>query len=887
MTIPFPYVFIRYASLPCNTLQPLLLPDTWRYFQQQQNTQQALSALSAQLCENLYQLIPAQTSDDARTALIKLKRHIYNNKHIPGNFAALPPHVPAELITGLQQYSELQQKLAALTGNWQQHYDEALIHNRRYLQQLAAHESLQQGLLLSSLSLYEQLTDYRSKAPVNFRHKELKTENGLLRYLTRMTYKTSPFSTFTSTGLALLHNECTDMKLPAEPVTQTGIRCNNRLFTYFRDLLLHHPVLNDLLLVRLNDTVIIADERIRFLVNYYNIESFQQMPATALAQWVAGYLQHQEKVSLGDLVREILPQIQDSNEPQVKEYLVKLIAAGMLEATISVSGIHPNWDEELFKLLQNQLSVYPSLQVVCDALQELTNVRRSYHTMQATNRYVLLNQLASRLNQAFRHLQADAGIAAMDERSLHEIQQAGLQQWKEGQFTKLPFIQQHFSATGIFFEDSSVKDVAKLPFAIMQGFINKAQNLCTLLAAADPLQQERMRMRDFFLQHYGASEAVPVLTFYHKYFSIHKKQVVQQAVEPGASHDSENKWKQLLQQLQISKTGANEVSVSCLSQPGRPANTIVNSMAMFAQFYRQEDRYKAVVNHFLPGMGKVAGRFLYLFDEPITDAFNKWNNNLYADHLLMELSDGSGFNANSHPPLLPYELHLPGSQHNHPVDNQVSVKELVIKNDDSTQSLFLYHAGKHTRVYAFDLSLESFYRRSHLYQLLAHFNTDQRIPLRQFNKAIDKWIATAASATDNYITCKPRIVFEQDLILRRAGWIVKTISIPTPDDDKSEAAWFYRLHAWRMQHQIPDQVFIYLRSPYLPETTEKQRGARDDHKPQYINFGMPLLAAVFRKMISRTTQIYIEEMLPHTTHWEQEGDHTRVTEQLIHWYNYK
>jgi hypothetical protein len=253
----------------------------------------------------------------------------------------------------------------------------------------------------------------------------------------------------------------------------------------------------------------------------------------------------------------------------------------------------------------------------------------------------------------------------------------------------------------------------------------------------------------------------------------------------------------------------------------------------------------------------------------------------------MELSDGSGFNANSHPPLLPYELHLPGSQHNHPINSQVSVKELVIKNNESTQSLFLYHTGKQSRVYTFDLSLESFYRRSHLYQLLSHFNTDQRIPLRKFNKAIDTWIANPATTANNGIQHKPRIVFEQDLILRRAGWIVDTTSIPAMDDDKSEATWFLRLHAWRMQHKIPEQIFVYLRSPYLPEQTEKQKGARDDHKPQYIHFGMPLLGGVFRKMIGRTNQVYIEEMVPHTTHWQQTGDHTRVTEQLIHWYNYK
>lgn len=887
MTIPFPYVFIRYASLPHNTLQPLQLFGTIRFIQIQQHITAVLSALQTQLCEELYQLISAQTNDDTRTALIKLKRHIYNNKPIPNNFADGLPQLPQLLLTGLQQYRQLQGKQVNLTGTWQRYYDAALLRHRQYLQQLADHETLQQGLLLSSQSLFEQLDDYIGKAPVDFRHKELKTEYGLLRYLSRMTFKTSPFSTFTSTGLALLNSECANTKLPDEPTTQSSVRCNNSLFTYIRDLFLHHPVLNELLFIQLNDTVIIEENSIRFLVNYYNIESFQQIPANELIKWIAGYLQQQENVSLGELVNEIAPMVENANIQQVKAYLVKLITVGMLEATLGVSGIHPMWDEELYLLLQKQLPRYPSLQIVCNALQQLSNARSSYHTHKAAARYELLNKTANQLNQALHQLQSDAGIPAMDEQTARKIQQACLQQWKEGVFTKAPFIQQSFSPTNIFFEDSGVKEIATFPHSFIQAFITKAQTLCTLLADVDPLQQERRQMRHFFLQHYGERATVPVLTFYQHYYSKQKKEVLQLTSEQSAANNkSQDKWLPLLQQLQIGVNDSNQIAISCLSQPGKTTDSTVNAMAMFTQFFREGDQYKAVVNHFLPGMGKIAGRFLYLFDESVTELFNKWNNNLYANQLLMELSDGSGFNANSHPPLLPYELHLPGSQHNHPDNGQVSVKDLMIQYDDNTQSLILYHPDKQTGVYAFDCSLESFYRRSHLYQLLAHFNTDQRIPLREFNKAIDKCIPTTAF-TDSGITSKPRIVFEQDLILRRAGWMVETDSIPAPGDDKSEAAWFVRLHTWRMKHKIPEQVFVYLRSPYLPEATVKHKNARDDHKPQYIHFGMPLLAGVFRKLISRAAQVYIEEMLPHTTHWQQTGEYTRVTEQLIHWYNYK
>jgi hypothetical protein len=888
MTIAFPYVFIRYASLPCNTLHPLQLWGAERFIQIQGRIEQLLSEGRQALCGQLYQLIPAQTSDATRNKLINLKRHIYNDKPVTGSMIADMPDLPPALTAGFHQYCRLQQKLIHLQRNWQLYYDAAIPRQRQHVQQLSANESLQQGLLLSSFSLYEQLADYRKKAAADFRHKELKTEQGLLRYLTRMAFKTSPFSTFTSTGLGLLNKDVVEMELTYQPQTRSRIRCNSRLFTYIHDLLLHHPELNNVLLIRLNDTAAVDDKSIRFLVNYYNIESFQQLPATVLLQWIVRFFEHRNEVSLEVLTNELVAQVSDTDRGQVKAYLVKLIETGFLEAGTNTSGLHPNWDEELYNFLQGRVNFYPSLYPLCNSLQQLSNARIAFGNASAAKRHQLLLHITSELNQILQQLYSQTGSIVTTQQSARDIQQQHLRQWQEGKFTRLPFMPHQFSPVTVFFEDCSVAAEATIPKEFMQQFVAKTQTLGRLLSIFDPLQQERQHMRDFFLKQYGPAATIPVLNFYHTYFLKDKKHLLLQASEQRAENEpAADKWQQLLKQVQItqSKTMPYTVCINAAPSAGDGNTTGAGSMAMFIQFFREGSRYKGVINHFLPGMGKIAGRFLYLFDEQVTQTFNEWNNKLHAGAAMVELSDCSGFNANIHPPLLPYELHIPGSQHNFPAHRQLQVKDLVIQYDAAGDALYLYHQQLKTRVYAFDLSLESFYRRSHFYQLLAHFNAENRISVRQFNKAVDKWIFDKSAAAGD-ILFNPRIVFEEDVILRRAGWRVQTGCIPVQSNQQTEAAWFAALNSWRIQHQIPEQVFVYLRSPYSSGTENNKAGSRDDYKPQYIHFGMPLLAGVFKKMIGRSKQVYLEEMLPHTAHWQQVGEQAMVTEQLIHWYNF-
>jgi len=248
---------------------------------------------------------------------------------------------------------------------------------------------------------------------------------------------------------------------------------------------------------------------------------------------------------------------------------------------------------------------------------------------------------------------------------------------------------------------------------------------------------------------------------------------------------------------------------------------------------------------------------------------------LHPKHVMIELNDGSSFNANMHPPLLHHEIAIPGGSNNCSRDQGIALKDISVRFNSKEQRLMLYSQDKDQEIFAYDLCLESFYNRSHFYRLLAHFNPEPRVPFRAFIAAVDRhYVAMYPNAA-----IRPRITFGK-LVLRRQGWMIRRTGIPLPGTNETEADYFLRFHQWRKETGLPGQVFVILK----PGTVAKNDGGkllRDDYKPQYIDFVCPLLLSVFKKMISRAAEwIYLEEPLP------APAATGNVAEHMVHWYNY-
>ncbi|MBW8682962.1 lantibiotic dehydratase [Chitinophaga rhizophila] len=845
----FPHLLVRYAGMPLSVLQTAQLTDTTSAIEQQWLLEQQLHKEKAAICDLLYDLINQSTDPKERVQLLQLKRDIFNDK-LPAKLpAAAPPSIHAYVQLILHK-KEMQQ-LRSLG------YDQLLIQARHELQQYARQESLRKGILLSSPVLYEQLNNFAVADCNRFRSKELKNEYSLVRYVSRMAAKTSPFSTFTYVGRGAIAPAASNAESAS---VHSSVRLHNGLFSYLRLLMIYHPVLNEIVELRLNVTATLQQEEISFLVNYFNVEAFQRLPARNLPLWLYHYFkEHIKPVSIGALTDHLCTQIPDTDRAVIKSFLLKLVINGLLEPHIGCAAIDPEWDRQLmnFLLPYRQLLVVASLHTV---LVQLQLAKTAYVNAPSDQRFQLLRDTSLLVNEQFLRLQQQADLP--DETTA-----------PDGSFELFRFQARKFLPQDIFYEDTYTTDIPALPEAGITPFIAAVSKLCILLQPFDGLQEERQSMLRFFTTHYEGTASIPVTRFYHDYYRQEKKPA-------AAAVKQDRKDIPLPDTLQLTAT-ADEIQLTPATDIPAVSN---HTGGVFAQLYKDQHQYKGVVNAVLPGMGKVAGRFLHLMDPVVTSDFRAWNTSLHENCLLLELNDGSAFNANIHPPLLSYEVCMPGGNNSYAEEGRISLQDIVVRYDADNNALMLFHTGYNKVVYAYDLSLESFYNRSHFYRLLAHFNTDCRVPLRALMQAVDNHYSAPLQA-DNTVIIKPRICFGDHVILRRKGWLIRTAAIPVSGNEETSAAYFERLNTWRISNGVPEQVFLFLRSAWIPPTTGQQSQLqRDDYKPQYISFTHPLLVSLFRKVLSRAGEwCYLEEMLPDAAHVAADGG--LVKEYLIHWYN--
>lgn len=874
----FPYVFVRYTSLHHQEMKAFDLSDSM---------QQLLSGLhmlhagkeesKTLLCAQLFEHIQQATDDKKRQQLINLKRSVFNDK--------LPTTQPDDqtLQEAVAQHMRSLTAFREATIQWQQVFDKEMTSYRIALKSHAQHELLCKGLLLSSHTLYHQLPSFISRDPAAFRHKELKTEYSLLRYLTRMAFKTSPFSTFTYTGIAVPETEKISAPPTLNKAIHSGIRLNNKLFDYLRLLMVHHPALNEVLEIRLNPSIQQKGSHLQFLASYRNIESFQKMPATGITSWLHSFLCAQDQaVKLGTLTDILSAYIPDADRTQIKTYLLQLVANGYIEAGIGCSGISPDWDQALIDYLSVYEKTVPAVRPLLQLLKLLQQQRHVYATAPAAVRSKLLQEADTVLDNTLTRLQQEAGLAgpaAINGDLAHQVRQEAHIQ-KEG-FNVTRFMLQQFPSSGIFYEDTYTSTINTYSSGEIHTLVEKTDQLCALLESLDTMQAERIRMRNFFLRHFAADQQLPVTDFYYSYYQQEKK-AQKETLRSGRNNEQDSissRLKQLLKPDNITiKEGTVNLTVADFNIA--PANTPA-SRGMFIQLFRQEEELYGVINNLLPGMGKVAGRFLDLFDPAVTDTFREWNTKLYPDSLQLELSDGSSFNANIHPPLLSHGIHIPGSHSNYTGQQLTGIEKVAVRYNPDTTLLSLVHTPDGREIFAYDLSLQSFFNRSNFYQLLAHFNPEKRIPLRKLIEATDEKY-TALSEKEADIIRKPRITFGKCIILRRMAWVIKTSSIPQQENNETDAAYYLRLNKWHCESGLPAHVFLFLKSYAIPAAKdEKLKMMKDDYKPQYICFTQPIVVSLFKKLLSRASQyIYVEEMLPHLSHLQE----APVTEHLIHWY---
>lgn len=491
----------------------------------------------------------------------------------------------------------------------------------------------------------------------------------------------------------------------------------------------------------------------------------------------------------------------------------------------------------------------------------------------------------------------------------------------------------NFRPQQIYYEDTSVECKISASYDDIRKIITNYQNMADAISFFEINNDEVIKMTDFFLKKFGAEGETDILTFYEDYYREFKKPeadaLAEQkkiAEEKAKNKDAESpeieKTPKTAEEIPMIKERMKNVNhwitnyKNCIEEiynsdaislyrsnlPQEEIysrNKIRSSHALFLQYFSETNDegtqvLKAVINSYPPGFGKFYSRFLHLFEDRLTSEIIENNLSLSDDEVMVENCDYSHFNANIHPPLMPYEVWLPGSQNSLPPEKQIMVTDISVVYDSSAERLNLIHNKSGKKTYFFDLGFQSIMSRSKLFQILSLFSKAQYIYPSHVINVVNNMANEKAGIkhVEDYkgILVRPRICYEDLVILQRKQWIVPYDFIPFKTAKETDAEYFKKVNLWRIENNIPDEVFVYI--SYFrafgfkneKKKTAKKKSVGDDHKPQYINFKNPFLVSLFAKLCDKASDaMRIEEMLPASKDLLKFGNERYVTEFITQW----
>jgi len=861
---------------------PELLAERAALKQRQQHLQTELNAA-------LYLLIqdPAHAGLSAR--LLHLKRAVFNGRPL-GDAATFALGLPPALHLALLAYEQVLSQLAAWETLFEQAYQHQLVAARTHLQALAQQENLLCGLHLASETLLAQLPRYWQTAPADFRKREHHLELGLLRYLTRLHFKTSPFSTFTAVGVSTLANVPELLAWPKENGPyRSAMRLNNNLLAYLKTLLGLVPELRDALPVRLNPSVTTQAGSYHFVLNHHNVEAFQTLGGHELLEVVAAELRAARgELSLRTLAQRLAADHVEAPLAALLAWLQPLVECGFLEFDLGASGTDPDWDQALHRQLLPLAGHHPAVLDVLTLLHQLRSVSAAYAQSPASARGSQRQVMWAAFRQVEARLREAAGQAPAGAMSSQAYRAAYAQQYEQAAaFVIRPFLHADFT---LLYEDAAHATAGQLDAAAVQ---QAADYLQRWLSCWPPALTEAARQRAYFLARYATEAEVPLLTFYQAYVAEVRQPAQAPAASEVASAPAEPTWLAACLAAAL-PTYAPAVTLRLpaeASQQAATAQGVPTATAAYVQLFKATQPGRApalqgVVNGLLPGLGKGSGRFLHLFGAETTQAFQAWNRDFYpAPALAAELADASYSNANLHPPLLPWQLVLPGGHASHPASQQLSVADLVVRDCPQRQQLELWHLPSGQPVRPHDVGLQALGTRSELYQFLTGFGEEGNTSFGPLLQAVARYCRTqfpAQTAPAPGVARYPRVQLDAGLVVQRQRWYVAATAVPARAKAESASQYLRRLAAWRQQLALPAEVFYYLRLGGEPATAGQPAGA-DDYKPQYLHFDNVLLVRLFEQQLPKAGErLLFEEMYPDSATLRQQGQ-AHVRETLLEW----
>ncbi|MEQ9441163.1 MAG: lantibiotic dehydratase [Cyclobacteriaceae bacterium] len=544
----FPHVLIRIGGSSYDALEAMKQPELELILEELHHIEQERTLQKETLCDALLAFIRTLDNTQSQNQIQNLRRDLYNERKIKsGKLRKALQWMPGSLQTLVQAYLQKEQEDKQRNERWHQQYEQHRQSARKQLQQLSQEEALQKGLVLSSQSFLKKLPSYQQKSPQTFAKNDFRAEQSLLKYLTRIKAKTSPFSTFNNLCVGTVVPTASPIQLRASEQSQVvgHTRLNNQLFRYLKGLMTQYPAIYQHLLLRINPTITASGNQYTYLTNHHNVEAFQRLPQHPVIALILELCKAApDGIVYQGLVKEITQDI-EATPAAIEQYIRQLIDYGFLEFDFTVSGIDPNWDEQLVSVLQplNESNV-PYVREIIAALQDIRAWAEQYSDAEVSGRQQLLEQAYETFREVCLRLHEAAGLPEEERQTYEErlaryrqqqqtLQQAEIESFAVAESPPAPPEKrafQHQEATmfafkpeQLFYEDTTRQVAVTLGNQHLRQWITQIEKLVSALPLFRGNYEELLKMKHYFLEQYASDDTVSLLKFYEHYFRDVKK----------------------------------------------------------------------------------------------------------------------------------------------------------------------------------------------------------------------------------------------------------------------------------------------------------------------------------------------------------------------------
>jgi hypothetical protein len=831
-----PYVLFRRGTLGLAALAGVVPERTWSLLTAAQEAGERRDAMRAELEQALHDAVPTLSPEHRRT-LLALRRAVHNDRNPP---AAVPAELPQRCQDLLADWTRARRSGETLLTEAEQELRTDLDAARKVLAEVACGEDFQRGLQLSGEDLHREVMAFAAD-PFDPRRKpsrRRRAESTIVSYAYRVVFKPSPFGSFTEIGAQ-----------PWEPgrgtSTVTGgnrlvsARLNIGLVTWLAQRLRHIDGADDLLRIRLNNSLTVDGDQATFIRRPVEGTDDAFQPDKVISA------RHT------DLVR-LLVDVLGGRDASQRELRDALVAAGLAPpaATLTIDNLvkvglchrdlgMPDQTVRPAAAVAQRLRRLPGSQAAdcASVFEHLQDIEDRYADADAGRRTALLADLRAQV-----HMLVDicGGPAPQPEAMRAAVYEdvgtrAAAQSWRPD---------------------------------VLAGNRDNLALYQRLLPLLDEATVEKLGLYRFFTRCYGTTtDPVDLVTFYRAFAELGAQAAG--ALMSGTGDPQVDRIRALRRHffdllergdLALGGTAGAELHL----EPARmrafvdTLPTVLpawRSAAYRVQFAAGPERTLAVLNGVTTGHGVFFSRFCDLLHR---DDAEQWE---LTDHLRRHIARTTprqtdvtatmGLNFNLHPRLTPYELVYPGSVARTATSDVLTLADVAVRADPAAGRLQLLSKRDGQRLDLVPLNFLYPAAAPMLYRFLCGF-----APTRTYRGGLWDQVDRAGGAV--VPTGRPRVSLG-DLILDRQSWRVPVGDLPDLDRlERQDTAALTAYDRWRRGRGIPCTAFFRIQAPppapggerdVLTETRRWALEARSArlHKPHYIDAYNPFLVYILAK----------------------------------------